>query len=613
MNTGATTIKHLTAGMNGVVDELQLSCETIRWLESSVLMSEATGKFAIPYEPIYRRHMQNYSPYLNILNRRENLLSSASAMKYLQELANYSRSRSQCIKPPYYCRTFTMWNANPYYRKGPRQKVKSRVNTISITNMNSRKGELITASFNVEKSEWRVLVYVFGKYQCEGMSVYLQHNRFLDPNIVYQETEFKCTIINVQDPLLQHSREFRHQYTAERSVCGFDIFLPLKDLYNGKYLSGEKKDTIVLQTEIWCYGKEIELPPSPPMSNGLSYTAPWQTQQRINLRLSKPELEPPRDLTGVHKLGKLDIPRLEPCSSTGGIHSSSKPGKFKIEKDAEKILETENEEKLSAPLEANEEFSRSSAANDLVNELVTNSKEEILDQPTAGAPNINFSGDEPKPKLYADRTKENQTSSSNLGPIQPLGINHLSPSQTLICRSAQKEILEPKSCFSTLELAAHSPTTSFQNNRVYGSQSLDIAGKGLTPSYWHERLGAMRNSIFTERGRSDMLSKPGMTYYRYLSGRNEDRAMRMHQQGLQLRPSLSSADHAKQLQRWEMWKRGSEQMATNNFFRTNVLRPPNSQMMYTGNPYLNPDALRLQKQMALRYCHSDNMLADFLR
>jgi len=110
-----------------------------------------------------------------------------------------------------------------------------------------------------------------------------------------------------------------------------------------------------------------------------------------------------------------------------------------------------------------------------------------------------------------------------------------------------------------------------------------------------------------------MLSKPGMTYYQYLSGRNDDRAMRMHQQGLQLRPSLSSADHTKQLQRWEMWKHGSEQMATNNFFRANTLRPPNSQMMYTGNPYLNPDALRLQKQMAMRYYHSDNMLAEFLR
>jgi len=429
--------------------------------------------------------VQNYNSYLKILNRRENLLSSSSAMKYFYELGK-ARSRSQCIKPPYYCRTFTMWNANPYYRKGPRQKVKSRVNTISITNMNSRKGELITASFNVEKSEWRVLVYVFGKYQCEGMSVYLQHNRFLDPNIVYQETEFKCTIINVQDPLLQHSREFRHQYTAERSVCGFDIFLPLKDLYNGKYLSGEKKDTIVLQTEIWCYGKEIELPPSPPMSNGLSYSAPWQTQQRINLSFAKPELEPPRDLTGVHKLGKLDIPRLEPCCSAGGIHSSSKPGKSKVEKNAWKILKTDIKEKLSAisaPF-ANEEFNRIPAAKYLVNELVPNSKEEILDQPTDVAPNIKFSGDEPKPKLYADRTKENQTSSSNLGPLQPQGINHLRPSQALICRSAQKEFLEPNSCFSISKLAAHSPTTSFRNDRVYGSQSLDIlAGKGLTPSY----------------------------------------------------------------------------------------------------------------------------------
>jgi len=314
LDSGATTFRHLTAGMEGAMDTLKLSCEAVRWVELSVPRSRAFGKFAIPKVPKKRRDESIHNPYASW---KKQYKYNALGLRYLCQLARQMRNCEEYIEPPYYCRTFTMWNANPYYRKGPRQKVKSRVNTISITNMNSRKGELITGSFNVEKSEWRVLVYVFGKYHCEGMSVYLQHNRFLDPQIAYQETEFKCTIVNVQDPLLHHSREFRHQYTAERSVCGFDIFLPLKDLYNGQYLCGKKKDTILLKTEIWCYGKEMVLPPSPPMSNGLPYNAPWQTQSHMSFPLINPALKPPRDLEGVHRVETLEVPGLELCTLTG--------------------------------------------------------------------------------------------------------------------------------------------------------------------------------------------------------------------------------------------------------------------------------------------------------
>lgn len=382
LNSGITTIKHLTAGLKGVVDHLELSCEAVRWLESSVRQSEATGKFAILDQTQKRPSEQNHNLYRMTLNKTDSIYN-VTALRYLHELASYARDRAQCIKPPYYCRTFTMWNANPYYRKGPRQKVKSRVNTISITNMNSRKGELITASFNVQNSEWRVLVYVFGKYQCEGMSVYLQHNRFLDPEIVYQETEFKCTIINVQDPMSHHSREFRHQYTAERSVCGFDIFLPLQDLYNGQYLCGEKKDTIVLQTEIWCYGKEIELPPSPPMSNGLPYSVPWQSQQRVNLQVATPVLEPPRDLSGVHHLRKLDIPALDFCTVKG--------------KDI--IVKVVGKSRKSVPLEP---------LRSMVIDLVSDDEKEVKQQPSCMSL-------QPK-SLSNDKDKKQSTSSNSEQP-----------------------------------------------------------------------------------------------------------------------------------------------------------------------------------------------------
>merc|ERR1719319_284591 len=88
------------------------------------------------------------------------------------ERARFYQTQAQPRERPYYCRTFTLWNANPYYRQGPRSKVKSQVNTINITNVKERKGELATAFFKVGNSEWRVLVYVFGKHQKEGMSIY---------------------------------------------------------------------------------------------------------------------------------------------------------------------------------------------------------------------------------------------------------------------------------------------------------------------------------------------------------------------------------------------------------------------------------------------------------
>merc|ERR1719336_1233847 len=154
-------------------------------------------------------------------------------------------------KLPYYCRTYTMWNANPYYRKGPRNRVKCQVNTINISDIYRRKGELATAFFKVGGSQWRILVYVFGKNQSEGMSVYLHHFRRLPSapgNGV--ETEFRCTIQHSQDRSKHHARELRHRFTGERPICGFDIFIPLQDLYNCNYLFGAKKDTIVLRTEL---------------------------------------------------------------------------------------------------------------------------------------------------------------------------------------------------------------------------------------------------------------------------------------------------------------------------------------------------------------------------